>query len=245
MSAALLLSFAMVTQAAGESYDRMPVLYDGMTFTVKGRRLPNGNILWDSKDPENMAALEKAKMNRMLNFGVIAEKLLKKDDRDIYTAQTPEAKKFVADVMSQSDSDIKIHVTVIGSQEERDRVTRDIQKDPAFDSLRDRLYVQAYPPGHWAVNPALGFPTDGKPSIIVQTAKSSSDPRGGRVIYRTRDYSGGPKKLAEQIRRADPNYHPENDPGIASGFLGLPNSWLYGALVLVGLLVLLPAKEGV
>jgi hypothetical protein len=127
-----------------------------------------------------------------------------------YTAHSDEAKQFVAEAADKPSD--KLHVTIIGNADERARVTNDIKTDPAFEGLRDGLWVQDYDVKDWPVNPSLGF-LPGKPAIIVQAPKGPNDPKGGRVIYRTLDYSIGAKGLAEALRKANPDYKPDRDPG--------------------------------
>ena len=94
---------------------------------------------------------------------------------------------------------------------------KDLASNPALVSLKPSLFVQDYRPGEWPVDASLGFATDGKPTIIIQTAKGVHDPKGGRVVYRASDYAMGPEALAEEIRKANPDYKPSADPGPAAG----------------------------
>jgi hypothetical protein len=129
---------------------------------------------------------------------------------ETYTASTPEAARFVTQAV-EGERDGKLHVTIIGSDDERARVVNDIKTDPSFAGLRDTLLVQDYKPGEWPVDPKLGFRA-GKPAIIVQAAKGPGERKGGRVVFRCSDYSIGATGLAEAIRKADPNYRPDKDP---------------------------------
>jgi hypothetical protein len=126
-----------------------------------------------------------------------------------YTAHSADAKKFIAQSLEAPAG--KLHVTIVGNADERARVANDIKTDPAFEGIRDDLWVQDYDPKDWPVNPELGF-VHGKPAIIVQAAKGPNDPKGGRVIYRTMDYSIGAKGLAEAIRKAEPPGPPRPVP---------------------------------
>ena len=101
---------------------------------------------------------------------------------------------------------------MIGSDDERAPVVNDLLSNPAFAALKPTMMVQDYTPNEWPVDPSLGFVTNGKPTIIVQTAKGPNDPKGGRVVYRASDYSMGPEALAEELRKANPNYKPSADP---------------------------------
>lgn len=165
-----------------------------------------------------------------------------------YTAHSTEAKKFLSEAIEAPEG--KIHVTVIGNADECARVDNDIRTDPAFEGIREKLWVQTYVPGAWAIAPPLGFKA-GKPSIYVQSAKGPEDPKGGRVIYRAMDYSVGATGLAEAIRKADPNYRPDLDPGphkptppsLPNPFASIDDT---NMIIMVGglLLVLLIPKKG-
>lgn len=127
-----------------------------------------------------------------------------------YTTSGEPSKRFVAEIAETAAP--KMHLTIIGNADERARVVNDIQGNAEWSDLRDKLYVQDYDLKDWPVDPKLGF-RPGKPAIIVQTAKGPNDPKGGRVIYRTQDYSMGSVGLAEEVRKADPDYNPDRDPG--------------------------------
>ena len=113
---------------------------------------------------------------------------------------------------SLPDDSKKIHLTVIGSKEQRQQVRADLAKAPDLVPLADRLLVQDYGPEDWPVQP--GFPKDGAPAIILET-------RRGGVLHTQYEYRG-PAKLAEAIqaahaeaiRRADPDRDPAKDPDL-------------------------------
>lgn len=154
------------------------------------------------------------------NFG-LAPDWARRGDGGYQTGSGPEAARFVEEARAASTamggegaaSGAKLHLTVIGPEVSRAAVLQDLATHPELATLRDRLLIQDYQPGEWPVDPALGFPADGSPAIVIQTAKSPSDPKGGRVVYRSRDYAGGPTALAQAIRKADPHYRPDRDPG--------------------------------
>lgn len=182
------------------------------------------------------------------NFGI--NRQLVGVSKDAYTVLTQEAARFVISANDPGKSDGKSHVTIVGDDDERARVVNDIATHPAFASVRDSLLVQDYKPGEWSVDPALGFQA-GKPSIYVQSSRGPNDPKGGRVIWRQFDYSGGPEGLAKAIitakRKADPDYKPDKDPspdkptGPESGYPFWANAPILFA-GLVFLLVIIPKK---
>jgi len=130
-----------------------------------------------------------------------------------------------------------LRLTVIGADEDRRRVLDDLAKSPALASWKDKLVVQDYAPTDWAVTGA-GFVTAGKPTLYLQQPD-------GKVLLRLDQYDG-PEALAEALRKADPNYRPDQDPNgkpkpqapDESGGPALPSSlyWLAGAVLLLLLL---------
>lgn len=250
MRSALLLSLALAgAQPLTHDLRMHDINYDGVTFKVSGWVNERGNIVWDQNDPANRLAWDSAKKNKPqqvparnpLNYGLDVSRL---SHTPAYSAHGAEANEFVQEIVRRTPmveaKDSAYHVTVIGTPDERAKVVNDIKTHKAFDGLRDRLLVQDYAPGEWAVDPKLGFKTDGRPSIYVQTSANRGDPRGGRVVYRTRDYSLGPEGLASAIRKADPHYNPDIDPGINP--FSIPQSWLIAGAVVIGAAVLLPKK---
>ena len=131
-----------------------------------------------------------------------------------YTTANAEGRRFVQEAKDApaAAKTAKVHVTVIGSAEEQKKVLEDLEHHPSLAPLRGLIHVQGYLPAEWAVDPALGFQA-GKPTIMIQSGKTATE-KGGKVLWRARDYSGGAEKLAEEIRRANPSYKPELDPGI-------------------------------
>lgn len=215
----------------------------------KGERRPTAVIILEPDTvakPAPAAAPEPANgINN--NFGINLAKV--GVAKDAYTANTPAAARFVISANEPGKSDSKSHVTVIGDDDERARVINDIATNPAFASVRDSLLVQDYNPGDWAVDPALGF-RPGKPAIYVQSPKGPHDPKGGRVIWRQLDYSGGPEGLAKAIieakRKADPDYKPDKDPSPPRPvpLIGDESTPFYvcGALLVLALVVFFPKK---
>lgn len=169
-----------------------------------GERLPTAKIIYSEPAKPTVATAQDWHTN-----GVVRPQGPIQADR--YTAHSPEAKRFVAESI-EGPTPGKIHVTVIGNADERARVVNDIKTDPAFDGIRDGLWVQDYEPKDWPVDPKLGF-IPGKPAIIVQASKGPNDKKGGKVIYRTQDYAIGAEGLAEAIRKGNPDYRPDRDPG--------------------------------
>lgn len=157
------------------------------------------------------------------NFGIDREKWAREPRRSIAARGLP-------------DDRGKARLTVIGSEEERKTVLNDLDAAPDLKPLRESLVVQAYAPDHWAVA-RTGFKTDGRPSIYLQSPD-------GKVLHRQDDYQGGPRRLAEAIRKASPNYDPRKDPDLTrprAPDVAAPESWpgwLWGALGVAGLWLL-------
>lgn len=198
---------------------------EGFHVTVNGWIEAGGKTVgWHPNDPFNVKAVENAKgsleSRSSRNYAVNGVQRKTKRE-ETYTLPSEEAREFVADIdpnkvrMAGGDSARLVHVTVVGSESQRSAVIDDIDKLPEFAGIREHLLVQGYNPGEWAVDPALGF-QPGSPAIFVQLGKSESDPAGGKVIYRAADYSAGPRPIIEAIRKANPSYKPELDPGVAT-----------------------------
>jgi hypothetical protein len=254
-------------------YEWLWIKYDGMEFPVWGYKAKNGKITWDSALIDNIKQYKLAKSksgdaavpdkldnaniakpgNNEINgawwsHGVDPTKLTK--DPAKYHAQSQTAIDFVKDIQKWDEfGSGKMHVTVIGTEDERNKVINDIAHNKAFDDVRDNLFVQGYDPKDWQVDPLLGF-LAGKPAIYVQACKNVQDPKGGRVILRTADYSIGPNGLSEAIRKADPKYKPDKDPSPdrpvphtkATDFLD--NPWLLTGGAIVFILLFIPSKKG-
>ena len=217
------------------------VTHEGLTYNVKGWKRDDGKISWFPTEPFNVQSLQDAKRlqaerkpqaddkdevvpsakigpppkRRAVGdapiFGVEPSKMIRKGES--YKATTPEAKRFVEEAISSGDTEGKtLHVTLIGPESETAKVINDINTHSAFDGIRQKFMIQDYRPGEWQVDPSLGFKGDGKPSILVQSAKSEADPKGGKVLLRSNDYSMGPEALAQAIRKADPGYDSSKDP---------------------------------
>jgi hypothetical protein len=145
------------------------------------------------------------------DFGVAKDKI----HTDGYSVQgrrvtSDEAKKVLArgSTPLTDDSD-KLRLTVIGTAPECSQVLNDLQTHPALAKLRDKVLVQSYRPGDWAVA-SVKLEHGGHPDIVVQ---EPPDAKGqARVLARLHDYQQGPEGLAGALRRADPNYDPHLDP---------------------------------
>lgn len=237
---------------------------DGLEFAVKGY-MEGGLIYFDRNDAFNRASRTAAERGRVSpritppvaapksageidNYGLAPERMMR---QPVYRAHSAEARQFVREAQAEAEPNARLHVTVIGTDAERAGVMKDLVTNPALVGLKDEILVQDYAPEEWPVESALGF-QPGKPSIVIQTAKGPSDPKGGKVVYRASDYSMGPEALAAEIRKADPNYKPQSDPGPSTGISGSKcplgfsrDHWPWIAAVVIGLF-LLPAtrKEG-
>ncbi len=215
------------------------IRHEGLTFSVYGY-FKDGSIVWEREDPRNVASWSAAKAKAGSGAAVKAVPLVRPvpsknagsvatvtnygleparmKHESTYTVSGPKAKHFVE---SSGDKEVShsgaLHVTVIGQDADRAVVINDLKSHPAFNGIKQDLMVQGYSTGEWAVDKSLGFVDSGKPTIIVQSAKSASDPKGGKVVFRASDYSMGPEAFAEELRKVDPHYKPSIDPGPANG----------------------------
>jgi hypothetical protein len=159
------------------------------------------------------------------NYGVEPDKL---GQTEKVTAHSPEAQAFMQSLKSRESDGDKLHVKVIGSDEARSRVVEDLKNHPTLSPLKAQLLVQDYDPKNWAIDPSLGFSANGAPTILIQSGKSPSDPKGGKVLWRAENYQSGPEGLAtaivdaqaEALRKSDPVYKPNLDPGPGRGKIG-------------------------
>jgi hypothetical protein len=141
----------------------------------------------------------------------------------------------------QSERKRDIHLTLIGSKEDRDKVLEDLKSDAELKAAASRAMIQDYDPGDWEVDPSLNFPTGGKPDILIQA-------QDGSVLWRANNYKDvGPEGLTEALRKADPSYDPSKDPqpggdGGPKLPLGSKEMWIAIGAVIV-LLMLLPTRS--
>ena len=204
--------------------------YQGIRVLVQGWKMPNGNITWHPEWDVNRQALAQAQAakaarpvtSRIANYGLSPEHM-SKGRQPMYTAAGEEAQQFVAEAKAHAieAEALRLHVTVIGTEAERKPVITDLKTHPKLAGLSANLFIQDYEANEWPVNPALGFQA-GHPTILIQGGKTQEDPKGGKVLWRASDYSMGPDGLAEAVRKLDPAYRPEADPGPATGLNGCP-----------------------
>ncbi len=103
-----------------------------------------------------------------------------------------------------ADDSAQLHLTVAGDEALRSRVLADLATAPELAPWKDKLRVQGYPTGHWALlSPLSGL-----------RLQAPADKAGrGRVLHYQADYAG-PADLAKALRRADPLYDPSKDPDL-------------------------------
>lgn len=142
-----------------------------------------------------------------------------------------------------ADDSAKNRITVLGGTlNDRARVLGDLLTAPELAPWRTclvRSYGQGERSDDWQAT-RYGFVTSGTPTIYLQAAD-------GKVLYRQDDYAGGAPRLAEGLRKHDPNYQPDKDPGRPRPVVptGLPNllagmplwAWGGGGLLLALLLL--------
>jgi len=131
-----------------------------------------------------------------------------------------------------TDDTAKLHLTVIGTAEERAAARAEIA------TVADRYHVQEYEPTAWQV--ACGFVTGPGPVVYLQA-------RDGTPLLRRHGAEG----LVGALRRRDPNYVPEKDPDGSPPPTAIPGTditwqkckdaspWAAGGSLLVMLLSLL------
>lgn len=235
----LLLSLAALSAYADEhppwtdwSKTRLKVIVSGRPVVLEGWLLQNGTLHYYPDDPFNAAALKGLATPAKEFVGPPIPAVQRDepkpevkppaamfgvDEKKVFTgrvqgilANTPESKVYAAQI-GATEPDKKLCVTVIGTEAECDKVTKDLRDNPAFTGTREFLNVQSYRPNEWAVDPALGFRSDGTPTITIQDSV-------GRELWRASDYAVGPEGLAKEIaaqllRLRDANYDPAKTPG--------------------------------
>jgi hypothetical protein len=140
------------------------------------------------------------------NFGIMQAKLNgSTSHHSINGRSVSEQDAFTALQGKLTDDSQKLRLTIIGPEDKRRPVLTDLAANAGLASLKDKVLVQSYDPSHWAVANA-GFRATGQPTIYFQAPD-------GKVLHRQDEYRG-PDKLAEAIRKADPNYQPDKDPDL-------------------------------
>ena len=173
--------------------------------------------------PKQLVSLKK-------NFGVELSRISKNEHLSCNgqpVAQQP--------LPSVPDDSGKLHLTIIGTENERHAVLHDLERSPELAEFKDRFLVQDYAPDHWAVA-LCGFFTAGHPTIYLQLPS-------GKVLHRQDDYDG-PKPLADALRRAAADYQSNQDPDLRTSFLNLQRIPTAGWLLLAGFGISLLFKKG-
>ncbi len=215
--------FSVLPSAAPEETDSKSKLYlywvrDGkLVFRVSGLKVA-GRVWFDPDRAENQTAKRKAYETGDGSGGTVGP-LAKNQGLDLnkskshgYEAQTPAGKDFVHRARTGAVDHQDIRITIYGgSDADRDKVLADLKSHPALAPYRGRLAIQSYEAGHWAVDPALGFPLPGTPTIMIQDTD-------GYEVWRAENYSVGPDGLAKALaectaRKKDPDYDPTKTPG--------------------------------
>jgi hypothetical protein len=151
--------------------------------------------------PENLVG--DVIQDNVLNFGVDLSKLGQREKYSVAGREVTRKQAF--EILTQDgliDDSRKLRLTVVGSDDLCKRVLNDLNTVQGLSELKDHLLVQAYEPDEW---PIKGLGMDG---VTVQ-APPDKDGRG-KVLFRLRNYD--PNLLLIQLRKADPNRNPANDP---------------------------------
>jgi hypothetical protein len=212
--------------------------YQGLVLEVFGVKLASGDIEWEPDAPFNADAIATAKRAAsavakaaVTNFGLTPDKIGKTVGFSGNVHEYQQAKT------GKPTRDGKIFLTVIGNPSDRKSVVDDWHSNPEFADLRDSVHFGEFERNAWQVKDELGYAATGKPTILIQQPS-------GRVEYRAYDYSGGAKELAQALRRADPKYSPERDPGpTAKAHAAEYDSYVLVGAVLLGALLLIPKRR--
>jgi len=148
------------------------------------------------------------------NFGLDEKKVQQESEPHYRLNGAPvsreQAWNTLVETSALADDSAKQRLSVIGgTPAQRQQVLQDMRLAPELAPWKERLLVRDYGIGEcahdWQVT-RYGFVTTGAPTIYLQAAD-------GKVLYRQDDYGGGAPRLAEGLRKHDPNYKPDLDPG--------------------------------
>jgi hypothetical protein len=144
------------------------------------------------------------------NFGVILEPKHPDEERielvgadgQQYNITKDQAEHYL--LHGLEDDSKKPCLTIIGDPATRAKVLSDLKGQMLADYARD-YKIQAYPPGHWALN--QGHQAHGNPTIYCQLYD-------GSVVHRQDGYTGPEPLLGAlaAIRKRYPDYDPQKDP---------------------------------
>ena len=141
------------------------------------------------------------------NYGVNLKELKKQEPETFTLNGRPSDREEVMQALvasvKLSDDRAKVRLTVIGPKVDCERALADLPAD-----LKDKWLVQCYRPGDWAVAQA-GFMTAGTPTIYLQQAPNQQTGLS-KVLWRQDSYATGDWGA---VRKADPSYKPDKDPG--------------------------------
>ncbi len=163
--------------------------------------------------------------------GLVYERISQQGEHFNLSGSSTCKDKAIAAIGGSVPDDAKsLRLTVIGAPAELAKVRHDAATVRELQDATAGVVVQYYEPTHWHVGRA-GFKADGNPTIYLL----ASD---GKVLHRQDDYKDGPQALAEAIRKARPDYRPENDPDQRQGLfrprVSIPEpAWLLGLAALV------------
>lgn len=137
-----------------------------------------------------------------VNYGVEWEEMPSKPQHVVNGQAVTKEQLFAAIGAPQLPNDAGwMCVTAIGPQAMLDQFAKDFASAPELADWKGKVKVKAYLPTHWAVA-GLGFVA---PAVYFQDA-------AGRVLWREDSYPGA-AGIAQDLRRIDPNYDPNKDPG--------------------------------
>lgn len=173
------------------------------------------------------------------NFGVDLSKIPAGPSYQIKGKDTTKAQVMEALENGIPDDRGKMRLTVIGSQEERARVQKDLAA-PENSAVAQRAVLWSVPPDHWSLKDNVTgqamFYTAANPTLYLTDAR-------GKVLLRRDGYQGG--QDFQFIRKAVSDYDAKKDPTGASGnpLLDMLNKvpWVaLGGLALLVFLLILP-----
>lgn len=137
-------------------------------------------------------------------FGCDSKKITK--GKHILNGREVSREEVISAIEAVPNDASRNRLTVIGPDEARAAVLKDLQNDPSLKELASSLLVTDFLPTDWQVAKA-GFDVTGTPRIVYLSPD-------GRVLHSQGDYEGGAAALAQALRKANENYDPKKDPDL-------------------------------
>lgn len=174
----------------------------------------------DARDPIVAGYGVQVESERVPNYGIDVNRLSNRERVSINGREVHKQSllnSLIAEANGQAsaipDDRSLLSLTIVGKPHDRQVALKGLN-DPEFERFRTDVLVQEYEPDDVMVNAEnWGGPTNGKPSILLQRPN-------GQALYGSNDYRGKETWLA--FAKADPNFKPEDVPGLGGSVGEMP-----------------------